>query len=95
VLLAELSGSSILARLMRELTPLTCLAILTFEAPTAVACPNDEHSLLIDAIEARDPEDRGADHGRPPAATSRTPLNGQHRILRSLFRPAAAGCDRC
>ena len=37
VLLAELSGSSILARLMRELTPLTCLAILTFEAPTAVA----------------------------------------------------------
>jgi DNA-binding GntR family transcriptional regulator len=56
VLLAELSGSSILARLMRELTPLTCLAILTFEAPTASACPNDEHSQLIDAIEARDPE---------------------------------------
>ena len=54
VLLAEVSGSSILARLMRELTPLTCLAILTFEAPTAVACPNDEHALLIDAIEAGD-----------------------------------------
>ncbi len=54
VVLAELSGSSILARLMRELTPLTCLAILTFEAPTAVACPNDEHALLIDAIEAGD-----------------------------------------
>ncbi|MDB5848618.1 MAG: hypothetical protein JWP29_2370 [Rhodoferax sp.] len=54
VLLAELSGSSILARLMRELTPLTCLAILTFEAPTAVACPNDEHGLLIDAIQAGD-----------------------------------------
>ena len=56
VLLAELSGSSILARLMRELTPLTCLAILTFEAPTAVACPNDEHALLIDAIERGDTE---------------------------------------
>jgi DNA-binding GntR family transcriptional regulator len=54
VLLAELSGSSILARLMRELTPLTCLAILTFETPTAVACPNDEHALLIDAIERGD-----------------------------------------
>ena len=54
VLLAELSGSSILARLMRELTPLTCLAILTFEAPTAVACPNDEHAWLIDAIERGD-----------------------------------------
>lgn len=52
VLLAELSGSPILVRLMRELTPLTCLAILTFEAPTAVACPNDEHLRLIDAIEA-------------------------------------------
>ena len=52
VLLAELSGSSIYHRMMRELTPLTCLAILTFEAPTAAACPNDEHARLIDAIEA-------------------------------------------
>lgn len=52
VLLAELSGSSIYLRMMRELTPLTCLAILSFEAPTAAACPNDEHARLIDAIEA-------------------------------------------
>lgn len=52
VLLAELSGSSIYLRLMRELTPLTCLAILSFEAPTAAACPNDEHAQLTDAIEA-------------------------------------------
>ena len=52
VLLAELSGSSIYHRMMRELTPLTCLAILTFEAPTAAACPNDEHTRLVDAIEA-------------------------------------------
>ncbi|MEO7336386.1 MAG: FCD domain-containing protein, partial [Caldimonas sp.] len=48
----ELSGSSIYLRMMRELTPLTCLAILTFEAPTAAACPNEEHARLIDAIEA-------------------------------------------
>ena len=54
VLLAELSGSSILTRLIRELTPLTCLAILTFDTPTATACPNDDHALLIDAIEAGD-----------------------------------------
>ena len=60
VVLAELSGSSILARLMRELTPLTCLAILTFEAPTAVACPNDEHALLIEAIERGDTEGAAA-----------------------------------
>jgi DNA-binding GntR family transcriptional regulator len=52
VLLAELSGSSILARMMRELTPLTCLAILTFDTPLSSACPNDEHLVLIDAIEA-------------------------------------------
>jgi len=52
VQLAELSGSSIMTRMMRELTPLTCLAILTFEAPTKAACPEDEHSQLIDAIEA-------------------------------------------
>ena len=54
VLLAQLTGSSILHRMMRELTPLTCLAILAFEAPTASACPNDEHTMLIDAIEAGD-----------------------------------------
>ena len=52
VLLAELSGSSIYLRMMRELTPLTCLAILSFEAPTAAACPNDEHARLIDAVAA-------------------------------------------
>ncbi len=56
VQLALLSGSSIMARMMRELTPLTCLAILTFEAPTGAACPNDEHTLLIDAIEAGEVE---------------------------------------
>jgi DNA-binding GntR family transcriptional regulator len=60
VLLAELSGSSIYLRLMRELTPLTCLAILSFEAPTAAACPNDEHTRLIDAIEAADARRAGA-----------------------------------
>ena len=54
VLLAELSGSSIYLRMMRELTPLTCLAILAFEAPTAAACPKDEHACLIDAIERCD-----------------------------------------
>ncbi|GAA4336330.1 GntR family transcriptional regulator [Pigmentiphaga soli] len=54
VTLAVLTGSSILSRMLRELTPLTCLAILAFEAPTAAACPNDEHERLVDAIEAGD-----------------------------------------
>ncbi|KQP05089.1 GntR family transcriptional regulator [Pseudorhodoferax sp. Leaf265] len=56
VLLAQLSGSAIMARMLRELTPLTCLAILTFDAPTGAACPNDEHTELLDAIEAGDAE---------------------------------------
>ncbi len=54
VLLSKLSGSKILYRMMRELTPLTCLAILTFEASLNAACPDDEHSELIHAIEATD-----------------------------------------
>jgi DNA-binding GntR family transcriptional regulator len=60
VLLAELSGSRISLRLMRELTPLTCLAILCFEAPTAAACPNDEHAQLVDAIAAGDSQQAAA-----------------------------------
>jgi len=52
VLLAELSGSSLLLRLVKELTPLTCLAILTFETPTKSACPHDEHAQLLQAIES-------------------------------------------
>lgn len=50
VLLAQLSGSPWLTRLIRELTPLTCLAILTFEAPTRAACLHDEHAQLLEAI---------------------------------------------
>ena len=56
VLLAQLTGSGVLTRMLRELTPLTCLAILTFETPTAAACPNDDHARLIDAIEAGNSE---------------------------------------
>ncbi len=73
VLLAQLSGSSILTRMMRELTPLTCLAILTFDAPTGTACPNDEHTLLVDAIEG----------GQAKAAVSLM-LEHLHHIERSL-----------
>ena len=73
VLLAELSGSGIYHRMMRELTPLTCLAILSFEAPTAAACPNDEHTQLIDAIEAGD-----------TARASALMIEHLHHIERSL-----------
>ncbi|GAA5232422.1 GntR family transcriptional regulator [Verticiella sediminum] len=50
VLLAELTGSPLLTRMMRELTPLTCLAILAFEAPIASACKHCDHAALVEAI---------------------------------------------
>lgn len=53
-LLAELSGNSVMARSMRELTVLTCLIIFLYNAPMATSCRTDEHSGIIDAIEARD-----------------------------------------
>jgi DNA-binding GntR family transcriptional regulator len=55
-LIAEMVGSEILLRMMRELAPLTCLVITLYDKPNAPACPHHEHADLIDAIEARDGE---------------------------------------
>ena len=52
LLLAEMAGNRVLARTMREVEPLTALAIVHYEAPEALACPEDEHGSLVDAIEA-------------------------------------------
>ena len=53
-LLAELAGNSALARQMRELSTLTCLIIVLYDAPTASSCLADEHSKIIEAIAKRD-----------------------------------------
>jgi DNA-binding GntR family transcriptional regulator len=53
-LLAEQAGNSALARQMRELSTLTCLIIVLYDAPTASTCLADEHSEIIDAIAHRD-----------------------------------------
>lgn len=53
-LLAELAGNSAYARAMRELSTLTCLAIVLYDAPTSTSCRADEHALIVDAIAARD-----------------------------------------
>ena len=45
-----------LARTMRELSTLTCLIIILYDAPTASSCLADEHSLIVDAIAKRDIE---------------------------------------
>jgi DNA-binding GntR family transcriptional regulator len=50
MLIAEFAGNRMLSRVMQDLTALTCLIILLYDAPTAAACPNDEHAALVDAI---------------------------------------------
>ncbi len=54
MLLAELAGNSALRRTMRELSTLTCLIIVLYDAPTSLSCRADEHSQIIDAISHRD-----------------------------------------
>lgn len=49
-LLAELAGNTAYARTMRELSTLTCLAIVLYDAPTSTSCRADEHSEITDAI---------------------------------------------
>jgi DNA-binding GntR family transcriptional regulator len=53
-LAADLAGNSALARTMRELTVLTCLMVFLYGATTASSCREDEHSMIIDAIEQGD-----------------------------------------
>ncbi len=53
-LAAELAGNSALARTMRELSTLTCLIIVLYDAPTASSCRADEHSEIVEAIARRD-----------------------------------------
>jgi DNA-binding GntR family transcriptional regulator len=54
LLMAEMVGNPQLTKVMRELASLTCLIILLYDSPNIPACPNHEHSELIDAIESRD-----------------------------------------
>ena len=53
VRLAGCAGNRVLERSMRELASLTVLAIFLYDAPHATACREDEHELLVSAIESR------------------------------------------
>jgi DNA-binding GntR family transcriptional regulator len=53
VRLAEYAGNRMLERTMRALASLSCLAIFLYDAPHATACREDEHELLLAAIERR------------------------------------------
>lgn len=54
VLLADLGQNTYLAKSMRELCALTCLVIALYDAPGTPACPHDEHTAIVDALEAQD-----------------------------------------
>lgn len=54
LLLAELAGNQVISKLMAELCPLTCLIIALYDGPKIPACPEDEHTQIVDAIEAND-----------------------------------------
>ena len=51
--LAEYAGNRTLARSVRALASLTCLAIFLYDAPHATACREDEHELLLGAMGRR------------------------------------------
>ena len=54
ILLAGLCGNRYIDKIMAELCPLTCLIIALYDLPQTPACPEDEHSAIVDAIEAGD-----------------------------------------
>ena len=84
-IIADIAGNSFLARTMRELESLTCLVIILYDAPDVPSCPYDEHTGLIDAIEARDAgARRGADDRAP---RPRRALARAHTRRRRRDRP--------
>lgn len=54
ILLAQMTRNRTLERIMRELTSLTCLIITLYDRPGAPACPQDEHTQLVQMIEKGD-----------------------------------------
>jgi DNA-binding GntR family transcriptional regulator len=51
LLIAQMVGSPPLIKLMRELSSLTCLIILLYDSPNVPACPNHEHTEIVEAME--------------------------------------------
>jgi DNA-binding GntR family transcriptional regulator len=51
LLIAQMVDSPPLVKLMRELSSLTCLIILLYDSPNVPACPNHEHTEIVQAME--------------------------------------------
>ena len=56
-LAADLASNAALARSLRELTSLTCLIILLYDAPTALTCRPDDHQAIVRALKKGDGDD--------------------------------------
>jgi len=54
ILIAQMVDSAPLTKLMRELASLTCLIILLYDSPNIPACPNHEHTTIVEALEQND-----------------------------------------
>ena len=54
ILAAELAGNEAMSRPMKELTALTCLAILLYDSPTNTTCRAGEHAEIVTMVEAGD-----------------------------------------
>jgi len=57
LLIAKMVASPPLIKLMRELASLTCLIILLYDSPNVPACPNHEHTAIVQAMEKRQEEE--------------------------------------
>ena len=56
LLMAEIAGNTILLRFLRELITREALVILVYERPGQPSCSHHEHSLILQALSATDPE---------------------------------------
>ncbi|MDN7954005.1 GntR family transcriptional regulator [Burkholderia multivorans] len=55
-LAATLAGNSSFTRSLRELSTLTCLVILVYDAPVVASCRADEHERIVRALAEKDGE---------------------------------------
>ena len=56
VKLAAVSGNAVLTKIIRELVTRTSLIVGLFGASSNSSCPDDEHSAILNAIEAGNPD---------------------------------------
>lgn len=56
ILLADMAGNALLAKMMRELASLTCLIIALYDKPSVPSCLGEEHAEIVEALAAEDAE---------------------------------------